>query len=339
MKILYCTHSLCSPGGMERVLSFKASYLSRVKGWDITIVTTDQKGRRPYFDLHERIGLVDLDINYSDDNRLPVLQKISGYLVRRRRHRLRLSRLIDNMRPDFLVSLFPSESSFIPGLRTDCPKILEFHYGRYFRLQYSRSGLMGLLDRLRTLLDLRLARSFDRLVVLTHQDAAQWGDEVNLTVIPNPVIGQSHRPRSPLTSHRVIAVGRLDYQKGFDRLIDIWKILHDSGRLGDWHLDIFGSGEWRQHLIDMIDLYGMGSSVSINEPTPDIYHEYADSSIMVITSNYEGFPMVMLEASVAGVPIVSFDCPCGPADFLKDGVNGFLVPQGDNHRFADSILP
>lgn len=337
MKIVYCTHSLCSPGGMERVLSFKASYLSRVKGWDITIVTTDQKGRAPYFDLHARVRLIDLDINYSDDNHLSPLRKITGYIWRRRLHKRRLAPLLESLRPDLLVSLFPSESSFLPRLLPGCPKILEFHYGRYFRLQYNRTGLLGLIDRLRTRSDLNFVRSFGCLVVLTRQDAAQWGALPNLRVIPNPVIGPALRPRSTLLHHRVIAVGRLDYQKGFDRLLEIWRLLHDSNRLGDWRLDIFGRGEWRERLRGMIARYRLTSSVSINEPTADIDREYAESSILAVTSNYEGFPLVMLEASAAGLPIVSFDCPCGPAEMIRDNDNGFLVPMGDNHRFANSL--
>lgn len=333
---------------MERVLSFKASHFAKLKGWEVIIITTDQKGRSPFFNLHPHIELIDLGINYSDDNRFSSLGKIKGYLRKRRIHRKRLTDLLYTLKPDVVVSLYPSESSFIPDIKDGSMKVLETHYSRFFRLQYNRKGIIGLIDRLRTLQDYHIVKRFDRFVVLTRQDASQWKGLDKLIVMPNPAIMNSIDKsdtmnksdiinKSDTSRHRIIAVGRLDYQKGFDRLIEVWKTLSDHNALGDWKLEIFGKGEWYGMLQSRIHEYGLEHSVSILSPVHDIESEYAASSVLVMTSHYEGFPMVLLEAMSAGLPVVSFDCPCGPAEIIKDGENGYLVPDGDIKGFASRL--
>ena len=143
---------------------------------------------------------------------------------------------------------------------------------------------------------------------------------------------------SDVSPHRVIAVGRLDYQKGFDRLIQAWELIQKSGRYSDWQLDIFGQGEWRKMLQQAVDDKGLSDSVLINQPTQDIGKEYAGSSMLVMSSHYEGFPMVMIEAMACGLPVVSFDYKCGPRDIIQDGQNGLIVTDGDIQGLADAMM-
>jgi len=153
-----------------------------------------------------------------------------------------------------------------------------------------------------------------------------WGKLPNLSVIPNAAITQTLPHKCG--NHRVIAVGRLDYQKGFDRLLDAWALLPEELRK-TWRLDIFGQGEWEQMLNEQIARLGIGGSAKINKPTNAIFEEYAASDFLVMTSHYEGFPMVMVEAMACGVPAVSFDFPCGPRDIIAPGLNGIITPEGD----------
>ena len=327
MKIIYCMASVHSPGGMERVLLNKVRYLWEQGGNELTIVTTDQGGRPPFYTFPSGVKLVDLDINYTDDLNLPPLQRIPSFLKRRRLHRKRLTAFLMAERADIVVSLYPSESSFIPFIRDGSKKVLELHLNRFFRLQYGRSGLLGLADRFRSWQDVRIARKFDKFVVLTKEDAGYWGNLPNLEVIPNAA------PSVPdfsydTTCRRVIAVGRLDYQKGFDRLVDAWALVSEDTRK-KWRLDIFGQGEWKEMLERRIKSLGIGESARINPPTKIIFTEYASSAFIVMSSHYEGLPMVLIEAMSCGLPGVCFDFMCGPKDIIRDGQNGLLVPEGN----------
>lgn len=337
MKLIYCIRATYNPGGMERVLLNKVSYLVREKGWNVTIVTTDQGGRPPFYPFPEEIRMIDLGINYADDKEKNVLLKISGYLKRRKVHKRKLAALLDKERVDIVVSLYPSESSFIPELKDGSKKVLELHFCKFFRLQYGRSGLLGLIDRLRTKQDEKIARRFDKFVVLTNEDKGYWGAMPNIEVIPNAAMPMGNN-LSDGSAKRVIAVGRLDYQKGFDRLIQAWGIVQQHETFKDWTLDIFGQGEWKEMLQNMIDKAELNKHTHINKPTNAIGKEYANSSLIVMTSNYEGFGMVLVEAMACGVPAIAFDCKCGPKDIIKNGKNGLLIANGDINGLAEAMM-
>lgn len=337
MKIIYCTHSTCNPGGMERVLLNKVTYLSALPEWEVSVVTTDQHQRPSFYPFPEKVRMTDLEINYSDDNDKGIWKKITSYLCKRKEHKRKLTALLLKEKPDIVVSLYPSESSFIPDIKDGSKKVLELHFNKFFRIQYGRKGIIGLIDRWRTRQDERIVRRFDKFVVLTNEDKGYWGGLPNIEVIPNAAIHVS-KNYSEVKNKRVIAVGRLDYQKGFDRLIQAWKLVQHTGRFSDWKLDIFGQGEWREMLQQMIDKQGLQNTVKINPPTNAILNEYVHSSLLVMSSNYEGFGMVLVEAMSCGVPVISFDCKCGPKDIIQPGINGLLVPNGDIQALADAMM-
>lgn len=332
---------------MERVLVNKITWLKKHTDWEILVVTTDQMGRDLFYPVPEGIRIVDLGINYSEDNGKGFAAKVLGYLRRRRLHRKRLERLLMEERPDIVDCQYPGECGFVPALKDGSRKVMELHQSKLFHYQYNRSGLMGLADRYRAWADERLVRKFDRFVVLTEEDAAMWGDIPGMRVIPNaaknlgaPVIRtyESGTADSIEDRKRVIAVGRLDYQKGFDRLIDAWGIVQKDGRFADWRLDIFGQGEWKEMLERKIENLGIEKSAGLNVPVKNIAAEYRRSSMLVMSSHYEGFPMVMVEAMSLGLPVVTFDYKCGPKDIIDHGKNGLMVKDGDIQGLADAMM-
>lgn len=335
MKILYQINSIYNPGGMERVLLNKVRYLVEEKGWDVTVVTTDQHGRSPFYPFPEGVKMVDLGVNYSDDNGKPFLKKLMGFLKRRRLHKKRMTEVLAQVKPDVVDCFYPGECSFMPGMKDGSVKVMELHQSKLFHHQYNRSGLMGLADKYRAMMDEKLVRKFDRFVVLTEEDAQMWGEMPNIRVIPNAAnfIADSY---SDCSAKRVIAVGRLDYQKSFDRLVLVWEKVHEN--MPDWRLDIFGQGEWKEMLQMMIDERGLQDCVKLNDPTKNIGKEYAESSMIVMSSHYEGFPMVLIEAMACGLPAVCFDFKCGPRDIISSGVNGLIVPDGDIDGLADALV-
>lgn len=337
MKLFYCIRATYNPGGMERVLFNKVSYWVEKLNWEVVIVTTDQKGLPPFYPFPEKVRTIDLGIDYADDNDKGVIQKVIGYLHRRGKHRQALEKLLMQEKADIVVSLYPSESSFIPYIKDGSRKVLEIHYCKFFRLQYGRKGLLGAIDKWRTWQDERIVRRFDKFVVLTNEDRGYWGNLSNIEVIPNAAMFVADR-YSDVSVKRVIAVGRLDYQKGFDRLIQAWEIVNKSGKYDDWRLDIFGQGDWKDMLQGMIDKKGLNGSAFINKPTKNIGDEYANSSMLVMSSNYEGFPMVMIEAMACGLPVVAFDFKCGPKDIIRNEENGLIIHNGDIKALADGIM-
>lgn len=335
MKIVYCMADVYNPGGMERVLLNKLRWWAARGDCELVLVTTDQNGRPPFYDFPPEVRMVDLDVNYKADNGRNPLGKILSYFRKRRLHRQRLTALLMKEKADIVVSLYPSESSFIPKIQDGSKKVLELHFNKYFRLQYHRSGLLGLADRFRTWQDERIVRRFDRFVVLTKEDAGYWGALPNLQVIPNAAldIPEVQHCRG---NHRVIAVGRLDYQKGFDRLLEAWALLPEALR-SDWRLDIFGQGEWETMLKEKCLALGITDSARINKPTNQIFQEYAASDFLVMSSHYEGFPMVMIEAMAVGLPVVCFDFKCGPRDIIVPEENGLMVREGDVAALAAAM--
>ena len=174
-------------------------------------------------------------------------------------------------------------------------------------------------------------RRFDRFVVLTEEDKRYWGELNNIEVIPN-AITYIPSEKSNLENKKVVAVGRYSFQKGFDRLIEAWRIVVKD--FPDWKLDIVGDGEEYEKLKKLISGYGLDNSVALIKTKKNIGDVYRNASVYAMTSRYEGLPMVLLEAQSYGLPVVSFDCKCGPKDIIDEGENGFIVADGNISLFA-----
>lgn len=334
MKILYCIAGTCHSGGMERVLANKANYLVR-HGYEVVVVTTDQQGLPPFFPLDKRIRCIDLHVNYEENNGKSFLNKLWHYPWKQYRHKKRLREVLCQERPDIAISMFCNDAGFITQLGDGSKKLLEIHFSKFKRLQYGRKGLWRLADLWRSQQDEKTVARFDKFVVLTEEDKGYWGDLSNITVIPNALTFSTPQ-RASLSNKKVIAVGRYTYQKGFERLIEAWRII--APRFPDWQLDIVGEGEEREALQRQINAYGLERQIALVSPTKEVEKLYLEASLLVLSSRYEGLPMVLLEAQAFGLPIVAFRCKCGPADVVTDGEDGFLVADGDTLELAQRMM-
>lgn len=179
----------------------------------------------------------------------------------------------------------------------------------------------------------------DAMVVLTETDRRAYREALSpparVECIPNavPLLGGA---KSDLSGKVVLGAGRLTHQKGFDRLILAFAEV--APMEAEWTVRICGGGRRRATLQTRIDNHGLSERVQLVGPVKDLAREMEQASIFVLSSRFEGFPMVLIEAMSKGMPVVAFDCPTGPADIVEDGRVGFLVPDGDVSALAEAIL-
>lgn len=334
MHIVYCIHGTYNSGGMERVLANKANFLIK-HGYKITIITTDQQGRDTYFPLDPRIQQLDLGINYTLTPKNNIISTTITHLKKTRHHKKLLSKLLSSLHADITVSMFCNEVNFLYKIKDGSKKIVEIHFSKNFRKWYKRKMLWCLADKYRDWRESKLVKHYARFIVLTQQDRLTWGNLKNICVIHNAILTETTK-QTLLTNKIVLAVGRLSFQKGHDILLEAWKQV--TTVFPDWKLRIVGEGEEKQHLQQLVKINHMEATVEMPGATQNIEQEYTNSSIFVMSSRYEGLPMVLLEAASYGLPLVSFDCPCGPAEVIKNGTNGILVSNGNVKELAHALI-
>lgn len=184
------------------------------------------------------------------------------------------------------------------------------------------------------------ARYCDTVVVLTERDRAAWlaalHARARIVAMANPLTIARPAQPSDLSQPRVLAVGRLERVKGFDLLLSAWQRV--QAQAPGWTLRIVGSGSEREALLRQREALGLQDSVEILPATPDIAAHYAQASIFVMSSRYEGLPLVLIEAMACGLAIVSFACETGPRDLLNDDVSGLLVEPENAPALAEALL-
>lgn len=184
------------------------------------------------------------------------------------------------------------------------------------------------------------AHANDGIVVLTERDRQRWTVALRprcpVTRIPNPLPEPFPHACASRLSKEVLAVGRLTAAKGFDILLRAWRDVLD--RHPDWTLRIVGSGEDRPALEALRDALGIRHSVTLTAPHPELARTYAGAAIFCLSSRYEGYGLVLIEAMAHGLPVVSTACEAGPREFLVNGVNALTVPVDDPRALASSIV-
>ena len=337
LKLVYITPALYMAGGVERVLTLKANYFAEHFGYDITIILTEGKDKPLFYPLSNKIKVINLNIGFEELWTCSFIRKIFVYLKKQRQFKKALTNELMRIRPDITISLLRREINFINDIKDGSRKIGELHVNRanyrnfeandsnFIKTLFAKFWMHSLVAKLKKL---------NRFVVLTEEDKDAWPELKNISFIPDPL---SFLPTkySERMERRVIAVGRYVYQKGFDMLLQAWSKIDKL--YPDWQLAIFGDGD-RTPYEKQMKTFGVDAKrCHLNGPTPNIQQEYVNSSIFVFSSRFEGFGMVLVEAMACGLPVVSFDCPCGPKDIVRDGEDGLLVENGNIDLLASSL--
>lgn len=336
-KIVYIVGDLSYPNGMSRVLSQKVNYLAEHTDYEMYVVLTENASMPHYFGLSPKVRFVNFDINFEVIQTMPLYRKVWNYYWKTRQYRRELSNYLIKVHPTITVSVLRREINFINDIHDGSKKIGEIHFNklnyRVFEKRYLPSFINHYITKKwKSKLDDQVRR-LDHFVVLTHGDVKNWKGISNLSVIPNPIVGFPTIISNCSRKH-AIAVGRYSREKGYDMLIRAWKFVNQKHP--DWILDIYGAGNSHAYQ-NLANKEGLASVVYCHQADSDIFSRYAESSIFVLSSRYEGFGLVIVEAMATGLPVVSFRCPSGPEDIVSDGVDGILVENGNVKTLVDSI--
>lgn len=317
MKICFIIHNVTARAGSERAQANLVNALA-ARGESISIWSMYGQGKPPGFPLAGSIK-----VNYGVKKPLAFFLDYLWLAFAFAGHVIRL-------RPEWIVCTGANRlivallAAFVPGV-----KVVIWEH---FPVANSATRPRGRLARM-------IASAVaSQIVTLTKSDrdlyATLYAPVGGVTCIPNIVL--SPRETCAVRRKEVLAMGRLSREKGFDLLLDAWSVaLH---RLPDWSLRIVGDGQMRNELVRQAKALGIDGSVTFAPFSEDPFSLYSGCGIFVLSSRFEGLPFVLIEAMTCGTACISFDCPNGPREVIRSGVNGILVPAERVEDLANAIV-
>ncbi|HHN8374461.1 TPA: glycosyltransferase family 4 protein [Morganella morganii] len=328
IKICFAVGDISANGGTERVTTTLVNCLSEKIP---TVLLSLEKSGEPYFHINDDIEIHYLNNKKSKNtlytkskNHISQLCYDFYYIIKnikKTRQFLIKNKITHIVSTDTKMALLFRLSTI--GISADAKVIAMEHFG--YQVPHS------ILKSIRKM----LYKYVHNIVILTNEDYEQYIKINKKTdIIPNIVAFETELLPNP-ESKNIISVGRLEYQKGFDLLLDAWHRVENNST--DWKLNIFGSGSQLEQLSDKIKKLNL-KRVQIRPHQKDIMSEYLDSSFLVMSSRYEGLGMVLLEALACGIPCISFSCPTGPKTIIKDNNNGFLCTEENTEELAEKML-
>lgn len=321
MKILYITPNITNSGGIARVISLKTNYMISKLDYKIHVLTIYNNDLAFFFQFNPQI-------KWSK-----IKQTKSRLLFFWNYIRL-IRKTISNEKPDVIVICDAIYWIFIPWLiKTKAPIIFETHVSIYLKKIINKGFLSRMRFGIVHFLKTNTSKKFNKFIVLTPEAYKQWNIN-NCIIIPNPVSFTSGN-HAKLQNKKAIAVCRHSYEKGLDRLLLIWK--KASEKYPDWTLEILG--EWNSDLKyqKLASDLKISESVNFIPPIIDIQKSYYESSIFLMASRSEAFPLVLLEAMHTGLPCIAYDCTTGPRAIIKNNENGFLIEDGNIELFTNKL--
>lgn len=330
MRILYVFRSLAIWGGIERVLVEKMNYLSSVYDYDVYMITSDQGNHPIPYHLEDTVRIEDLNIRFHQQYQYIIFKR--KWVAKKLKHiyEQRLAERIRQVQPDIMVCTTADHIDSLVKLKGSTPLIVESHSICLRTIEYGNYWLQRKWYRYHYL---KALSKVDVIVALTEGDANEWRKvHPHVVVIPN-IVHLNDGPVSTLNNKRVIWVGRFDYQKRPMEMVKIWEKIQPQ--IPDWQLDMYGEGEQWQELKDKVRSLAM--NIKVHQPTGRIFDCYRESSILVSTSLFEPFGLVIPEAMSCGLPVVAYDSFYGPSDIITDGIDGFLISKRSLEKIVDRI--
>jgi len=321
--LFFISHLQC--GGAERVCVTLCNHWAD-RGWDITLATFDDGSQPPFFPLSPRVRHVPLGLHRRST-------RLVHSVLNNARRVARLRKFVREQQPERILSFIDATNvlALIAAAGTGIPVVVG---ERVDPAQHPIPVAWRILRRL------AYRRAFATAVQTRSSAAffpASW--QGRIVVIPNPI--PEIAPKSEEAPERagarrsILAMGRLERQKGFDLLIRAFASIAPTRP--EWDLTILGEGSERNALAEEISRLGLSGRIALPGREPDALGALRRADLFVLSSRYEGFPNALCEAMACGLPVISFDCPSGPADIVSDGVDGRLVPAEDVNALAAAM--
>jgi glycosyltransferase involved in cell wall biosynthesis len=328
---MYVNDALAIWGGLERVLIEKANLLATLADYEVCLVTLNQGSHTLPYPISPKVRFYDLGIQFHRQYQNHGLMRLVKRLRLNRMYKQRLRQKIQEVYPDIIVCARAELVSVIVKVKGDIPLVYESHTSRRAH-EFLGSDFY---TRFKVACNNRNVKAAQMVVALTEGDAKDWR-EINprVCVIPNMVTLNNTDSYSDCQAKSAIFVGRFSAQKDISTLLRIWKKIHQ--RYPYWQLQLYGGyGEEQDRLLPVIK--HMQANIVVHDPTPDIFNRYKENSILLLTSRFEPFGLVLPEAMSCGLPVVAFDCPYGPADIISDRNDGFLVHDRSEEEFVEKV--
>jgi len=314
-------------GGIEKLVELKANYWSTNFNYDITIISTENKGKPYVYQLEHSITFLDFEIDYNRSISYFTIKNILLLI----KNIIKLQMYIIKEKPDFIMVASHIPITYVlPFLILKRTKIIkEFHFTQYFRGNKP--------DGLKSQLFKYVENMYYKLIILSAEEASYYKSN-NIEVIPNPVVGTIPVRKNNSTKKIASAVVRFAPVKRLELMIEAWSIFIENDNK-DWKLHIYGdyNNEYGTEMIDLVNNLKLSNYVIFKGQTDKVLNEVRKSKVLLLTSSQECFPMVILEAQSVGVPVISFDCPTGPRNIINNHIDGILVENNNVTMFAEAL--
>ena len=329
MKILFLIGSLSNSGGMERVLTFQANYFADKLGYDVSILSYEQSDKSDFFPLSDKVKRICITpVKETHQNKFVNLYLLKKYLKLLKKD---IQTLLFTESFDICLS-FGIEGRFLYKIKDKSKKIVEFHFSNDFFKQNSTRIIQRIWRNYRFRKSITNLKRYDKMVVLTETDRNIWKKYLdNVVAINNPNVIETTKT-STLENAIAVSLGRLTKEKGFDRLIEIWDLLSKNNQ--KWELHVYGRGPEYDNLNAQIANRNLRDKIKIFEPVKDVNTVYENASLYLMTSRFEGFGLVLIEAMSFGLPVISYNL-VGPSELINNTYNGFLIENGNKEDFAE----
>ena len=337
MKIVFCLNHLCHNGGISVATVTKANALSEINGYEVYIIITDKIANEFNSNLSSRIKLIDLNINYYEYDWKSKWHLIKTYIIKGYKHKKLLQRQLREIDPDIVISVGQSEKYILPSIKGEWKLIREIHFASDYRRLQAKNFKERIFAYINEFYDYKWKiKGYDKIVLLTQEDKERnWKNNEKVFVIPNILTFLPLSANDNQVSKKIVSIGRLVSQKNYESLIKAFRYV--CAMHPDWSLDIYGEGSQRYFLQNIIEKNSLSHNVKLAGDTKNPQEVLMASDIFVLSSYFEGFGLVLIEAMASGLPVVAYDCPCGPKDIISDGKDGFLIEPGNETQMAEKI--